>query len=65
MLYKKQQYNPPTVYEYLDQKRKRKVIELQKQIANLDARMRKIIPAWMPVKTGYKKKRYSEFEKWR
>jgi transposase len=45
MLYKKQQYNPPTVYEYLDQKRKRKVIELQKQIANLDARMSKIIPA--------------------
>jgi transposase len=45
MLYKKQQYNPPTVYEYLDQKRKRKVIELQKQIANLDARMSKIKPA--------------------
>jgi transposase len=45
MLYKKQQYKPPTVYEYLDQKRKRKVIELQKQIANLDARMSKIIPA--------------------
>jgi transposase len=45
MLYKKQQYNPPTVYEYLDQKRKRKVIELQKQIANLDARMSKIRPA--------------------
>jgi transposase len=45
MLYKKQQYNPPTVYEYLDQKRKRKVSELQKQIANLDARMSKIRPA--------------------
>jgi transposase len=45
MLYKKQQYNPPTVYEHLDQKRKRKVIELQKQIANLDARMSKIRPA--------------------
>ena len=45
MLYKNQQYNPPTVYEYLDQKRKRKVIELQKQIANLDARMSKIQPA--------------------
>jgi transposase len=44
MLYKKQQYKPPTVYEYLDQKRKRKVIELQKQIANLDARMSKIRP---------------------
>jgi hypothetical protein len=45
MLYKKHQYNPPTVYEYLDQKRKRKVIELQKQIANLNARMTKIKPA--------------------
>jgi hypothetical protein len=45
MLYKKEQYNPPTVYEYLDQKRKRKVIELQKQIANLDTRMSKIKPA--------------------
>lgn len=45
MLYKKQQYSPPTVYEYLDQKRKRKVLELQKQIANLDARMSKIQPA--------------------
>ena len=45
MLYKKHQYNPPTVYEYLDQKRKRKVIELQKQIANLDARMSKVKPA--------------------
>jgi hypothetical protein len=42
MLYKNQQYNPPTVYEYLDQKRKRKVIELQKQIANLNIRMSKI-----------------------
>jgi hypothetical protein len=45
MLYKNQQYSPPTIYEYLDQKRKRKVIELQKQIANLDARMSKIQPA--------------------
>lgn len=45
MLYKKQQYRPPTIYEYLDQKRKRKVLELQKQIANLDARMSKIQPA--------------------
>lgn len=45
MLYKKQQYSPPTIYEYLDQKRKRKVIELQKQIANLDERMSKIQPA--------------------
>jgi hypothetical protein len=42
MLYKNQHYNPPTVYEYLDQKRKRKVLELQKQIANLDTRMSKI-----------------------
>ena len=39
MLYNNQQYNPPNIYEYLDQKRKRKVLELQKQIANLDARM--------------------------
>ncbi len=45
MLYKNQQYSPPTIYEYLDQKRKRKVLELQKQIANLDARMSKIQPA--------------------
>ena len=42
MLYKKQQYNPPSVYEYLDQKRKRKVRELQIQIANLDAKMSNI-----------------------
>ena len=39
MLYKRQQYNPPTTYEYLDQKRKRKVRQLRKQIANLDAQM--------------------------
>jgi hypothetical protein len=39
MLYKRQHYNPLTVYGYLDQKRKRNVIELQKQIANIDARM--------------------------
>lgn len=39
MLYKSKQYNPPTIYEYLDQKRKRKVKELLKQIAILDARM--------------------------
>ncbi|WP_026753433.1 IS110 family transposase [Sediminibacter sp. Hel_I_10] len=45
MLYKKQQYCPPIIYEYLDQKRKRKVLELQKQIANLDNRMSKIQPA--------------------
>ncbi|PKV48846.1 transposase IS116/IS110/IS902 family protein [Aquimarina sp. MAR_2010_214] len=44
MLYKNIQYTPPTIYEYLDQKRKRKVLELQKQIANLDARMSKIQP---------------------
>lgn len=39
MLSKNQQYNPPTIYEYLDQKRKRKVKELQKQIAILDGKM--------------------------
>jgi hypothetical protein len=41
----KQRYNPPTVYEYLDQKRKRMVKELQKQIANLNARISDINPA--------------------
>jgi transposase len=40
MLFKNEQYSPPTIYEYLDQKRK--VLELQKQIANLDARMSKV-----------------------
>jgi hypothetical protein len=45
MLYKKIVYNPPTIYEYLNQKRKRKVLELQKQIANLEARMSKVKPA--------------------
>jgi len=45
MLFKNEQYSPPTIYEYLDQKRKRKVLELQKQIANLDARMSKVKPA--------------------
>lgn len=45
MLYKKQQYCTPTIYECLDQKRKSKVLELQKQIANLDDRMNKIQPA--------------------
>lgn len=39
MLYYNQQYNPPTIYEYLDQKRKKKVAELQRQIAILDAKM--------------------------
>jgi transposase len=42
MLYYNQQYNPPTIYEYLDQKRKKRVAELQKQIAILDARMSNI-----------------------
>jgi len=51
MLYKRQHYNPLTVYGYLDQKRKRNVIELQKQIANIDARMSDIKLAWIPVKT--------------
>jgi transposase len=39
MLSKNQQYTPPTIYEYLDQKRKRKVRELQKQISILDGKM--------------------------
>ncbi|CAN5506092.1 hypothetical protein BH23BAC1_BH23BAC1_24380 [soil metagenome] len=32
MIVKKVSYNPPSEYEYLDQKRKRKVREMQKQI---------------------------------
>lgn len=32
MVVNDQQYNPPTVYEFLDQKRKRKVREMRKQI---------------------------------
>ncbi len=39
MLSKNQEYKPPTVYEYLDQKRKRKVRELRKQIAILDGKL--------------------------
>ncbi len=39
MLTKKESYNPPSVYEYLDQKRKRKVRELQKQLAILDSKL--------------------------
>lgn len=37
MIVKHQAFTPPDLYEYLDQKRKRKVRELQKQIAKLDA----------------------------
>jgi len=33
MVVKNEQYNPPSEYEFLDQKRKRKVREMQKQIA--------------------------------
>jgi len=33
MVVKNERYNPPTEYEFLDQKRKRKVREMQKQIA--------------------------------
>jgi len=39
MLYHHQQYNQPSIYEYLDQKRKRKIRELQKQIAKLDTKL--------------------------
>lgn len=35
MIVKKINYNPPTEYEYLDQKRKRKVKEMRKQILKL------------------------------
>ncbi len=45
MLYKHQQYSPPSIYEYLDQKRKRKVRELQRQIAKLDAKINNVKPA--------------------
>lgn len=40
-----QQYNPPTIYEYLDQKRKRKVRELQKQLAILDNKLEQLKPS--------------------
>ena len=39
MIVKHQSFAPPSIYEYLDQKRKRKVRELQKQIAKLDAKL--------------------------
>lgn len=45
MLYQHQQYNPPSIYEYLDQKRKRKVRELQQQIAKLDNKINQLKPA--------------------
>ena len=44
MLSKNQQYNPPTLYEYLDQNRKRKVKELQKQISILEGKMSHLSP---------------------
>jgi transposase len=44
MLHDHQQYNPPSIYEYLDQKRKRKVRELQKQIAKLDLKLNDLKP---------------------
>lgn len=47
MISNHQQYNPPTIYEYLDQKRKRKVLELQKQIAILDNKMNEIKPSYV------------------
>ena len=45
MLHKKTQYTPPTIYEYLDQKRKRKVKQLQKQLAILDNKISNLQPA--------------------
>jgi transposase len=36
MIVKKQPYSPPSVYEFLDQKRKRKVIEMKKLISKFD-----------------------------
>jgi len=49
MLHDHQQYSPPSIYEYLDQKRKRKVRELQKQIANLDAKLNELKPVLDPI----------------
>ena len=40
MIVKHQPFNPPDLYEYLDQKRKRKVRELQKQITKLDDKLK-------------------------
>ena len=45
MLHDHQQYQPPSIYEYLDQKRKRKVRELHQQIAKLDVKMNELKPA--------------------
>lgn len=39
MLTNHQQYNPPSTYEYLDQKRKKKVKQLQQQLAKLESQM--------------------------
>lgn len=36
MVVKKQEYNPPKLYEFLDQKRKKKVAQIQKIIANFE-----------------------------
>jgi transposase len=36
MIVKKEQYDPPSIYEFLDQKRKRKVREIQKFIHKFD-----------------------------
>ena len=52
MLHDHQQYNPPSIYEYLDQKRKRKVRELQKQIAKLDDKLNDLKPAPLSVRAG-------------
>jgi len=49
MLFEHKQYNPPSIYEYLDQKRKRKVRELQKQIAKLDSKMNELKPTLNPI----------------
>ena len=49
MLHDHQQYQPPSIYEYLDQKRKRKVRELQKQIAKLDFKLNELKPTLKPI----------------
>jgi transposase len=49
MLHDHQQYAPSSIYEYLDQKRKRKVRELQKQIAKLDVKLNDLKPSLSSV----------------
>jgi hypothetical protein len=45
MINSHRQYNPPAFYEYHYQKRKRKVRELQRQLAILDNKLEHIKPS--------------------